>query len=309
MKIYRTSDMEQAVRSMMNRNSHNILLKYYENLRRIFFRGNLVKDIPTTIVRAWDSFAEDSIAIWAKRKTLMMYIPDRHKRSLPKCDAMLITEVPTNQAKLESLFSNVKHEGIFYRPPTWELHDEMVDFEYPTAEVYRTVMEAVTVKRGNYGMMRREGCALKLSEFIPKDTSVFGPDEIPGVSDKQVNSVLINPQFKRFYIRYSCYVPVMAPDDEAGKETYDRLCSIPPTWNEERMLPFGRIEGSSDVMGFKRKLRHLIKRGHVIKKPHIYVVGNPGAIDWSIIDAVSNARRGDWFKIKNDIDNAEEYPL
>lgn len=309
MKIYRTSNMESAARSMTKLNSYCILLKYYDNLRRIFFRGNLIKDIPVTVVRQWDKFSDDSVGVWLKRKTLMMYIADKSKQELPRCDAMLITETPTSRAVLDRLFKNVEFEGIFYKPPTWELHDEMVDFEYPSTSIYRTVTTAVKAMFGYGGVMQREQAALILSGFDPKNTAVFGPGEIPGVNDKQLNSVLCDPQLRPHYRRYSCYSPVMAPEDEAGKEAYDKLRAVPPAWNEERMLPFGRIEHSGDVSFFRRKLRHLVKGGYVIKHPHIYVVSGPGIIDWSLIEAVSNAKRGDWFKIKSDIDNAEEYPL
>jgi hypothetical protein len=191
-------------------------------------------------------------------------------------------------------------EVILYKPPTWELHEELVDFLYPSSAHYRTLLLFIKGIRGAPTSQLQQD-ALSLSGHDPKLTTVFNAHEIApvlGMSARQVK-MLLGFKFRGFHTRYSTYLPMLRPNTSDLSVAFDVLTELPAQDGEWRLLRFDDFEES------KLALKQLVKYGYVRRGKDIYLLQDGyRQPDYIAIDAVNNARRGDWYKMRTIVDRA-----
>jgi hypothetical protein len=191
------------------------------------------------------------------------------------------------------------------------LHEDTVLYYNPHSMVYRTIVATV---RGLVGrdLDEESETALQLSGFDPAKTAVFRSLDIlsiTGVEEAQLRRVLKNQLFRQRYVRYHLYTLNLEPEDPAMLWAYKLLEEDPDRIDGVRMLRFDDM-ARGRINGFPKQLKRLVKQGYVTRGRNIYVVmlgfREPS---YNSIDAIANSRRGEWFKIRNIVDEAPEYPL
>ena len=311
--IYQTDQMELAVREMSLRNHAFVVYCTQKNRRKIPLRLNEVKDIPMVIAREWDPFFQKSIDFWKDEGGMLLY---RHGPVDPKpveAEAALFTEAPLSYMEFEILSSHIQREMVIYRPPTWNLHEDMLEYKNPTSNIYYTLYTLIHCLMGRELPPRLEA-ALQYSEYRARDkVAVFEAKEIQaiiGLDDRQIRTVLNGKGLHNVYSRYHCYTPMIEPEDPDLLYFYKLLESCPAMPNNERYLRMDLFPGHKRLQGQSRLMSRLVREKYVKKNPHIYVIRTGyKPLDYPVIDAIANARRGEWFRMRNLIDQSPEYPL
>lgn len=311
--IYRTADMEGGILRMVERNFRCVIYRQSAGNRPIRMRGNKLKEIPMAIVRPWDPFVQATLSKWKDEGGAMLYQHDRTKMLVPECEAVFFIEAPMQYQQFEPIAAQASREVVIYRPPTWNLHEEYIRQHYPTSEVHHSVILLIQAMRGR-AVNEKLQAALDRSGFDPRVTATFEASEIEamtGISERQLRHVLKSQKFRGKYDRYHCYEPFFPPTDKEPDmlECYEQLEENPNMYRDQRMLRYD-VPCQGRSIGFKRMLTQLVRRKFVRRHPNIYVVTvGYKPLDYMIVDALANARRGDWFKMKNIIDLAPDYPL
>lgn len=311
--IYQTEHMELAVREMYLRNHRFVVYCTQKNRRKIPLRANEVKDIPMVIAREWDPFFQKSVDFWREEGGMLLY---RHNPVDPKpipAEAALFTEAPLAHIDLEILSSQIQREIVLYKPPTWNLHEDMLEYKNPTSNIYYTLFTLIQCLMGRDLPPRLEA-ALELSGFKGRDkVAVFESKEIQaimGIDDRQLRTILNGRALHKVYNRYHCYTPMIEPDDPDLLYFYKLLEACPAMPNNERYLRMDLFPGTVRLPGQNRLMSRLVREKYVKRNPFIYVIRTGyKPIDYPVIDAIANARRGEWFRVRNLIDQSPEYPL
>jgi len=311
--IYQTTDMEAGILSMASRNHRCVIYKQHASNKPIRMRGNKLKEIPMKIVRPWDSFMGITVDKWKDEGGVMLYHHDRFKIFVPQTEALFFIETPMQYQQFAPLAALASKEVIIYRPPTWSLHEDYIAQHYPTSEVHHSVMLIIQAMRGRQ-LSRRLQSALDKSGFDPASTATFEASEIEamtGISERQLRLTLKSPKFRGKYIRYHCYEPFFPPTESEPDllECYRQIEENENIWNDQRMFKFD-APCQGRIIGFKRMLVALCRRKFVRRHPNIYLVTvGYKPLDYMVVDALANARRGDWFKMRNIVDLSPAYPL
>lgn len=311
-QVYQTSAMELAIREMAQKHHKFIVYRNYFNKRKIPLRQNEIADIPFVLARAWDPFFDQSIEMWNGEGGMLLYSYDKRKHVHLNAEAALFVEAPIRHIEFEEMTRGISREIVVYRPPTWHLHQATLEYHNPTSNHYYTLLSVIHAMMGR-DLTGRLGGAFEQSGF--KDISkvaVFESSEIQGITgidDRQLRTMLSAYGFRRKHIRYHCYTPVVEPDDLEMLYFYNKLVDVPDAYKGQRMIRFDTLpEGR--IVGFNKYLKRLVREKYVIKHPNIYILElGYRPVDYALIDALSNARRGDWFKMQNLVDQSPEYPL
>jgi len=309
-QVYQTDNMEAGIRTMVERNDRCVLYLNYENPRPIRLRGNDLKDIRGAVCKASQPMAKLQLQSWVQQRGLLYYSPARRVNLLPECDAMFFVESPHIYARYAELVKNVKREIVIYRPPTWALHEELIEQRYPTSYLNLTMLLAVE------GFVQRELCdihkaALNYSGFDPEGACVFEAGdimEVTGAKLPQVNKLFREYGFRSKFLRYDVIAPMAEPDNPYLMEMYREIEALPDVYNGYRMIPFMRLPG--EYFNKMNILTQLYREGSIRKLPSIYVLeAGYRARERHVDDAITVANRAQWFKMRNLVDNAPIYPI
>lgn len=309
-KIYQTSDMEAAIHTMVERNDRCVVYMNYENIRRIRVRGNDLITIKGSVCKATQPTAKLQIDHWIRHRGALFYYPSSKVNLVPECDALFFVEAPNNYSRFADLAKRVNREIIIYKPPTWALHEELIEKRYPTSYLTSTMLMIAE------GLRERELCdihkaALDYSGFDPDGASVFEAGdimEISGATVSQVNKLFRDFGFRGKFVRYDVIAPMAEPDDPHLMEMYKAIESLPNVYNGYRMIPFLRLPG--EFHNTFRILTALYREGSIRKLPSIYVLEKGyKPSPKHVRDAITVANRAQWFKIRNLVDNSPIYPI
>jgi hypothetical protein len=309
-QIYQTDNMEVAIRTMVERNDRCVLYINYENPRPIRLRGNDLVDIKGVMVKATLPIANMQIKQWMAQRGLMFYYPSKRVDLVPECDAMFFVEAPNNYHRYAEFAKRVNREVVIYKPPTWALHEELIEKRYPTSYLTSTMLMVAE------GLRQRKLCdihqaALDYSGFDPDETSVFEAGdimEITGATVSQVNKLFREYGFRGNFVRYDVIAPMAEPDNPHLMEMYKAIESLPSIYNGYRMIPFLRLPG--DFYNKMNTLTQLYREGSIRKLPSIYLLQNGYKPSPKYVkDAITVANRAQWFKMRNLIDTAPKYPI
>ena len=311
--IYQTDHMELAVREMYLRNHRFVVYCTQKNKRKIPLRLNEVKDIPMVLAREWDPFFQKSVDFWKEEGGMLLY---RHFPINPQkisAEAALFTEAPLSCMEFEILSSEIEREAVIYRPPTWNLHEHTLEYKNPTSNVHYTLFTLIQCLMGRELPPRLEA-ALDYSGFKARDkVAVFEGREveaITGIDDRQLRTILNGRGLHNVYSRYHCYTPIIEPEDPDLLYFYNMLLATPAMPNNERYLRMDLFPGQVRLPSQNRFMSRLVRENYIKRNPYIYVIRTGyKPLDYPVIDAIANARRGEWFRMRNLIDQAPEYPL
>ena len=306
-QIYRTRDMEAAIRLMTEQNALSTVF-FYNGLRKpIRPRLNLIKDIPSITARTWDPFFQSRVETWKEKRGLLLFRGTVPQASLiPETAALLLTECPIKYSVLEKFAARARREIIVFRPPSWVLHQQLVDQLYPSRDHLQALEMVINGLRGR-DVDDRLAAAVRYAGLDPKEVTVFTAPEVIGLLgiDYPIFRVLMNDYMWRgHYHRFHCYTPVIEPENEALLDMYRRLESEPEVYRGERMLRFNQLDGRNQ----RPNIKLLSREKSVIRGTHIHIV-TPGwkPVNHARYDAISQVHRADWFKMKNVLDAAPEY--
>lgn len=309
--LYQTPDMEAAARVLIARNHYAVIHWQHTCYKRIRMRLDKLHDIPVTFVRVWDAHRNEAYAQWRDTGGLMIYQPTFKVQMDIECEGMLFVECPTQSADYEKAVAHVSREVVVYRPPTWELHTETVLARYPTSEVHLALTLTFDGLMGR-NLTEVQQAALRCSGRTQADAAVFYAQEIEaitGITDRQLRMILKPLTWRRHYVRYHCYTPAIRPDEDEPdlRWAFDMLEANPDVYKGMRMLRFD-VPTQGLTHGFLKYLKLLIRKRYVIKEPQIFVIGRGfKAPELLIVDAIANARRDSWRKMRDLVDESQEY--
>lgn len=299
MKVYRTDNMEAAALQMVERNDHCVLNIRYYNQRPIRFRLNDIRSIKGAVCRERDAIAPLMINKWRRDRGLLVYYPTQDF-SIPQCDALLLVECPKQHITIESLSRSVKSELIIYRPPVWDLHEQSINKKYTTSETLKTLSPIMQALCGRE-LPDDLKLALDISKWPGDETAVFTEREIHNITGIPEPSVGRELRYKRGIMEISRLAPIIPPSEPALIDEYLKIESSPFELEGYKYVVFNRRN---------RAQAKLIKQGNVLELPRIYCVVHPDRVfNHDVRDAVANAHRAQWYKVKALVDNAPEYPI
>jgi len=313
MEVYKTVDMEVAIREMAARNHSFVVYRSYFNVKPIRLRQNRIKDIPFTMISAWSKDFNKEYEAWKRKGGMLIYNYKYGKNHTPiEAEAALFVECPGQYVDFMEMASEIKREVVIYRPPTWYLHELNLDYRYPNSNYHYSLMTVIHALMGRK-LNDRLSAAFELSGFTDfYRTAVFEAEEIEallGIDDRQLRVLLMSYGFRGSYIRYHVYTPRLTPRNENMRWAYDLLCGAPDSYKGQRYLRFDTLP-QGRIIGFNKFLKQCIRKKYVKRERKIYVLKTGyRPLDYPVIDAVANARRGEWFRVSNLVDRSPEYPI
>jgi len=302
-KIYTTSDMEGAIRSMSQRNDLSIVFMKHWCKRRIPLLEEKVLDIPSITIdpkaEGWRYILER----WRQRRCLLYYKYREYPDWRPRGDAMLFVETPITYDFFEWITRGILREVIIYRPPDWAMQEEILSIKNPVSEHYRMVLEIARnfrIKSRNV----REEIALRLSGFPPVETAVFTRNdlsEICGLPLQEIKTILTKGARKA----HCWFQPLRLnspPIDEGLTKGYRYLEQYKDWGDGLRMIRAG-ARGVHNLV-----IHKLIECGSITYWPPVHVLWDGWKpLSVTKIDIEQNVKMAEWYKMRQIIEGAEEY--
>jgi len=284
--------MEESIRKMASINYKSVVFMKHWCKRRIKLREALVADLPATLCYPSKNYTGYSVDRWDEKGGLLYYHHVREHYMLPPSDALLFVECPLQHEQFERFIAGANREVIVYRPPTWEMQEERVTTIHPDHSVVDTLILVMGLMGRSKGANELEQAALSSSTWEAKCFTGAEIRAVTGISEAHLQ-VILNKYFRRKHARQHPYRLNHPPDDPAILSAYREVEAA------NGLLYFNKIEGN---------LLPLIKGRYITTLPVIYVVKcDLKARKPHVVNAIANAHRGDWYKMKNLVDNAPDY--
>lgn len=295
MKIYQTENMEHSAKKLVDKFGKAIIFRKYFCKRSIRFRDWLISEIPRTLCNPTKVTFDSQVAKWRKKQGLLHYTPNLVVNKLPFCDALLFTEAPLDYKYFEKYAEKCTDSIVIYRPPNWEFQEEKLALALPDGNKAEALAIAINML-WDHKLTSLELRAANLSNF-PNCFEESTLSAITGLVGDQLRKV-----FTKFGIRsykwYREYVMHIPPEEEWLLEVYYKL-------GEE--LKDGLLFRDVFSYGYMR-LQLLIQQGCVSRKGLVFtMMYKPKTLDYNLLNAVTNAKRADWYKMKKIVENAEVY--
>jgi len=311
MKLYQTTDMEGAIRSMAASNPRTVVFYHNWCLRRVRPRFDLLADIPSVLLRAWDANADKTGAKFQRDKGLLFYSHMSRLDKMPSTDGLMFTEMPLAFRDLEQFAGRVKHEIVVYRPPDWSMHQEAIEHSYPMSGDYLKFFAEIGEKFGKHEHLSfSQNLALRFCGLPPERLAVFNIHDIQSIKGATMRRILkFQLCMRRHYIRYDAYKPMIAPTSQDQLDVYRAIESQPDAGSGVRLLKFGKAEGPI-VPQFEKTLRLLVKNKCIMRYDDIHIILDGWQkLDYEAIDAVAEVRRKGCLKLRSTVEQAPVYPL
>lgn len=302
-KIYQTEDMEASIHKMVKRNDMAIVFKRRWCKRHIPLKQDLVYQIPSITLDPAGPACTPTVNMWKCRRCLMWYNWRDRPDWRPQGEAMLFLEIPLCYSFFEWICRRISREIIVYRPPSWDMQEEVVARKTPGAAECRAV-EAIGRTLNFKPRNTREQAALTLSEYPPEKTNLFTREEICELSGLKPIAArqLLN---KTFRYNHTWYQPLRLnawPDEESLVEGYERLASFDDIGEGLVLIKSGQ-HGIHPAL-----LSKLIESGSVTYYQPIHLVKEGGKqLDFTRVDVEANSKLSDWYKMRKLIEDADEY--
>ena len=295
---------------MAERNESSVVFQHSFCQRRIRERLDLVADLPSVLVRPWDSFAVKTIEKWQANKGLMFYRHMVKMDLVPETDALLFTCCPLHEKELAQFAGRVRNEIINHRPPDWSMHDETIAFKYPSGETYRKIIGALSVLKDAV-LTRNQRLAVKYSYLPENKVSAFSEHEmheVAGIPAGQFHRAIQGKWFMQgHYHRYEVYQPMVAPMEADLLEMYRLLEAEPDAGGGLRMLRMGKLK-QGYIKFFEKALGILVKTKCVMQYEPVHIVLEGfKPMDYEMQDAVSAVKRAGCMRLRSMVDAAPIY--
>jgi hypothetical protein len=298
MKLYQTDNMEHALIHMIARYDKAIVFNRHYCKRRIPFRKALVKGVPHTTTNPYGALFDLRLQKWNRKRGILYYRPHAIIDKMPACDALLFIEAPLSYRIFHQYIDRISRDVVIYRPPNWEFQEEMLNARLPTSgdlEAFLAVIEGWNtgaISGTEERLLWATGFSMALSQ--PTVDLFLGFDR-----QKVVN--LFKRGFQDYFRWYVPYHLPLEPDEPDLLETYNALKS---------QLLEGRFLRSNRFDGNQLHLTFLFRKGYINCGDPIYILKKGyRPPDLHLLDAVNNARRADWYKMKLIVEGAEPYSI
>lgn len=297
MNLYHVTDMEGGLRLACERNSRVVANLRSFTSRPIRLRKKPLQDIPS-VTHFWgDPFREKQIAIWRESKKLLYGKWSlRNLNDFPQTDCIFFAESPYFYSDLEAFATKAKFEVVVYRPPTWELHEEVVERNWPHYEFARVIIEAARARKG---LPVDDLIASALTDPWQVGFRAADLEAITGASP-----IMIRKAVGRIKRRGACYVPmlpIVAPLMPALMPDYERICALPERPGGYRLVPFSTAT--------TRVSYALTRCGSMRREAPVFVIDTRlDNFKWLRTNVEMSMQRAEWFKMKTMLDNSPELP-
>ena len=304
--------MEAAFRRLGETNRNTLIYWNFKAVRPIRIRLNQTKDIFCEVARGWLPEAGPAVDRWQQRGGTLIWKPHplTFKAPVPACDAMLFTECPFQIDRFEHIIRSVRQEVVVYRPPTWQLHNETIEYMYPGKDVYVT-LEAIYKALVGRDLTEEMQGVLTACGYPVATTAVYTGwdiEQLTGWSEKFLKHAL-HYRYKYHSGRWQVYSLRIPPDNKDMRWAYDLLRDQPEVAFKSHAMKHGVPRGGR-VPGFEVMLKALLKQNYVVREDNIYVINTAHPpMDHDKVDAVNNMFRGRFWRMKALVDGAEEYEL
>lgn len=312
--IYKTDNIEQAIRSMASRNKYSLAFEFAWCRSRVRTRYNLISDVPSVLLLSWDGNRESVVRKWRHNGGLMIYRHMARFDNMPESDAVLFTEMPLMYKQFAKFQDRAKKEIIIYRPPDWSMHETSVNAKFPLSDAYRKTTQAMKSMIGKHdNLTRNQELCLSACGHDKDECAVFSTEQIEGASG------LMFGQFKamwkgKFTLRghydfYDLYKPMIPPDEPDLLDIYQALERERSIGGGLRALRFGK-PSDGKIKFFEKGLKLLVQLRSVAKYDRVHIVrAGWQEMDEEITDAIAGVRRRSFERLRNMVDAAPFYPL
>lgn len=297
MRIYQTTDMEAALRRMVAVHDKVVVFNKHWCKCRIRLRDELISDLPTISASPIRPLWDRQLAKWNKKKGVLFYTPNLVIDKLPDTPAMLFVEAPLSCRTFLQYITRVEKEVVVYRPPNWEFQEEKLTLSLPKASELEAVL-AVAEGLKDEPLNDVELAAARVTGF----DRVFTYSHIKSITG------LTQPQVPKLFTRgfsgnFRWYVPytlLLAPEEDWLLAAYNTLADQ----LERGLLRSDKFNGSAMEMQMLRR------QGYVRRGDPVYCLRNRHRPpDFHLMDAINNARRADWYKMKMIVESSVEFDL
>lgn len=308
-RYYHTDDMEAAVRSLSERHRNVLVLMDYKSVRpiRMNTRGKLW-DLDIDWCMGWKPNADEVVSRWRAKGGILQYRsnPRAKRPHCPEADAIVFVECPMQWDQFEHQCLSARQEVVVYRPPTWSLHERTIEHLFPSREAYETIeayMDALVF--GEFDEVQQR--AIAASGY--KRGAAFMADDlmqVAGWDEKFLRYLLRRYSFQ--VTRWHPYKLRLQPRSADMRWAWDVLCAQPEFSRKCHALRFNELYPRRP--GFKTMMRRLSKENYISPEDCIYVVDSDRRhVDIDVFVAVNNMHRGRWLRIRNFVDDMEEYRI
>lgn len=296
MKIYQTNDMEAALFHMLVRYDKAVVFNRHYCKRRIPIRKQLFLGMPQTEANPCHKLWDIRLQKWNKKRGILYYRPHPIIDKMPTCDALLFVEAPLSYRTFLNYIDRVNRDTVVYRPPNWDFQEEVLNARTPRSsdlEAFIAVIEELKCD----GLLQYN--LLMATEFDIAISQVEVDFFLGFDRQKVVN--LFKHGFKDHFRYYVPYELILEPDEPELLETYNYLKS---------QLLDGVFLRSNKLWTNKLKFRLLFAKGYIRCGDPIYILKKGyRQPDLHLLDALNNAARADWYKMKNIVEGAQTYEI
>lgn len=311
LSLYRTGDMEGALAAMTRRNHHVVALADYRVKKLIKLRGRSPKleGAPMLYVMGWKPEAHGIIERWQNEGGALIYRP------LPQCapthpasDALMFLETPLQYDRMEERIVTARQEVVFYRPPTWDLHEDAIEHVWPRRHHYET-LEAVLASLVGRELTPQMQCVRELMPHWSK-FAIFTDDDMAAITgwDTRMLRAVLRFKYRKASVRLPVFKLRYVATHHDIKWAYEVLAAQPAIGKKLHVLrndhPF---EGQRPA--FRSALRMLVRLNYVTREGCYYMVNmDHPRLNLDKIDAIHNMHRGKWFRVREFVNGLQEYP-
>lgn len=310
--IYRTADMETALRVMSERNHHVVALAAHAVKKMIRLRGRSpkLKGVPMLYVMGWKPEARAVVKRWQDEGGVLVYRPlPRALAAHPASDALLFVEAPLQWDRLEKNAATARQEVVIYRPPSWDLHEDAMDHVWPRARQYETleaVLASLVGRELDEKLQRAREQMPHWSKF-----AIFTDEEMSAITgwDSRMIRAILRSKYINKYIRFPVYALRYVATHHDIKWAYEVLAKQPSVGKKLHLLR-GDNPFEGKLPAFTSAMRMLIRLNYVSREGAIYMVNmDRTKLDFERVEAMHNVNRGRWLKVRNFVDALPEYPI
>lgn len=308
-ELYRTDDIELAVRQALSVNRHVILNRNYRLRfnKHIAIAMKFLTDVPCIELVPRNKSYKNDLKLWYKTGGLGLYTNRadfRFDQKMPESDAVIYVEAPLSHTVFKTETQNIERQIIMYCPPSWKFHEETfklnnTHFEY---------LEALYIVLRELMREAPSGLACEIARVYKREKAkVFEEKVLLGLLG--VDAVSLQKLMRRavgnMIWRVYCYTLALKPEgDEVLLKAYRYLEKLPDLGRGLRCID----DLKAEHRWVFRSIRVLLRKGYIIKQESFYAsVWNGHEKDFTPYSAAMNVKLALWHRMRDAIDNAPPY--
>jgi len=135
-EIFSTTDISASVHKAHKTYTHVLVNRSYTTIKPVFFKSELIADLPVHFYAPWDRGTIGSRNKWQKNGGVLVDQGTISKDTGER-DALIFVECPLSVDRLNKSFDGTEKQVIIFMPPSWNTHEWAADKWNPSADTVR----------------------------------------------------------------------------------------------------------------------------------------------------------------------------